>query len=77
MKFKKLEVVVLTRDVPEHELKAGDLGTIIEVYPKGGLEVEFVRVSGENQALLTLTERDVRKIDSNDLLATRRLAKVN
>lgn len=77
MKFKKLEVVVLTRDISEHELKAGDLGTIIEVYPKGGLEVEFVRVSGENQALLTLGERDVRKIDANDLLATRRLAKVN
>jgi hypothetical protein len=77
MKFKKLEAVVLARDVSEHGLKAGDLGTIIEVYPKGGVEVEFVRVSGENQALLTLTEHDVRKIDSNDLLATRRLAKVN
>ena len=77
MKFKKLEVVVLARDIPEHELKAGDLGAIVEVYPRGGLEVEFVKVSGENQALLTLSERDIRKIDSNDLLATRRLAKVN
>lgn len=77
MKFKKLEAVVLAHDIPEHGLKAGDLGAVVEVYPRGGVEVEFVRVSGENQALLTLNGRDVRKIDSNDLLATRRVVKVN
>lgn len=76
MKFEKLECVVLAHDVAEHGLRAGDLGTVVEIYPEGGVEVEFVRGSGATQALLTLNERDVRKIDAHDLLATRRLAKV-
>lgn len=76
MKFDKLECVVLAHDVPEHGLKAGDLGTVVEIYSEGGLEVEFVRGSGTTQALLTLSEKDVRKIDRHDLLTTRRLAEV-
>lgn len=76
MKFEKLECVVLAEDMDEHGLRAGDLGTVVEVYPGGGLEVEFVRGSGVTQALLTLSERKVRKIDPHDLLTTRRLAKV-
>jgi len=74
VRFTKLECVVLAHDIPEYDLRAGDLGTIVEVYPQGGLEVEFVRGSGVTQALLTLDEQDVRKIDPQDILATRRVA---
>lgn len=77
MKFEKLEIVVLMHDLPDHGLRAGDVGTVVEIYPGGGLEVEFVRGSGITQALLTLTEQDIRKIDSHDLLSTRRLAQVS
>ena len=42
MEFERLECVVLVRDILEYGLRAGDLGTVIEVYPEGGLEVEFV-----------------------------------
>ncbi len=76
MKFNKLDIAVLTRDFPENGLRTGDLGTVVEVYPEGGVEVEFIRGSGETQALLTLNERDLRKMDSRDLLSTRRLSKV-
>ncbi|MFC1937635.1 DUF4926 domain-containing protein [Chloroflexota bacterium] len=76
MKFEKLEIVVLAHDIPRHGLRAGDLGTVVEIYPGGGVEVEFVRGSGVTQALLTLSEQDLRKIDSRDLLAIRRLAEV-
>ena len=76
MKFEKLECIVLAHDIAEHGLKTGDLGTIVEIYPEGGVEVEFVTGSGVTQALLTLTEKDIRKIDSLDLPATRRLARV-
>jgi hypothetical protein len=75
--FKKLEIVVLMHDISEHELRTGDVGTVVEIYPGGGLEVEFVRGSGITQALLTLTEQDIRKIDSHDLFSTRRLAQVS
>jgi hypothetical protein len=48
---------------------------VVEVYPGGGVEVEFVRGSGVTQALLTLSDRDIRKMGAHDLLTTRRLAK--
>lgn len=76
MKFEKLEIVVLVHDIPEHGLCTGDVGTVAEIYPGDGLEVEFVRGSGITQALLTLTGQDIRKIDSHDLLSIRRLAQV-
>ena len=76
MKFEKLECAVLVHNMSKHGLRAGDLGTVVEIYPEEGLEVEFVRGSGVTQALLTLTAHDVRKIGPFDLPATRRLAKV-
>jgi hypothetical protein len=76
VKFERLECVVLTHHISEYGLRTGDMGTVVEIYPKGGLEVEFVRGSGFTQALLTLTDHDIRKIDSFDLPTTRRLAEV-
>ena len=73
MTHKTLDTVVLVRDVPEHGLKAGDLGAVVEVYPAGGLEVEFVAASGRTTALLTLKEGDVRPIRDTDLVAVRTL----
>ncbi len=71
MTFTQLEPVVLTHDVPQHGLKAGDLGAVVEVYGADGLEVEFVRASGETKALLTLRPADVRSLAGNDILAVR------
>jgi hypothetical protein len=71
MSFMQLEPVVLTHDVPQHGLKAGDLGAVVEVYGADGLEVEFVRASGETKALLTLRPADVRSLAGNDILAVR------
>jgi len=76
MEFERLECVVLVRDIPEHGLRAGDVGVVVEIYPEGGLEVEFVTGSGVTQALLTLSEGDVRSIDSHDLLTTRKVSAV-
>ncbi len=76
MTYKILEYVVLVHDVVGYDLRAGDMGTVVEVYPKGGVEVEFVTGSGDTLALLTLDEKDVRRMDSRDVLAIRRLTKV-
>jgi len=76
MKLEKLECVVLAHDITKHGLRAGDLGTVVMVYPKNGVEIEFVRASGATQATLTLSYADIRKIDPHDLLSTRRLAEV-
>ena len=73
MRFAVLDTVVLERDVPEHGLRRGDLGAVVEVYDPDGLEVEFVRASGKTQALVELTTRDVRAIRDEDLVAVQSL----
>lgn len=73
MKFKELDTVVLERDLPEYELRAGDLGAVVAVYEPDGLDVEFVRASGQTQALVELSTRDVRAIRDEDLVAVRTL----
>ena len=74
MKYKLLETVVLARDLPQHGLRAGDLGAVAEVYEPDGLEVEFVTASGKTQALITLNVNDVRPVQENDLVAVRSVA---
>lgn len=71
MKYQELDEVVLKKDVPDHGLLRGDLGTVVMVYEPDGIEVEFVRVSGKTQALLTLRVDDVRPVGDEDLAAMR------
>ncbi len=50
----ELAVVALTRDLPEHNLQAGDQGAVVMVYNNGeAYEVEFVDQEGYTTALLT------------------------
>lgn len=70
-KFDLLELVALKRDLPEHGLRAGDVGTVVEVYDAEGLEVEFIEATGDTRALLTLSTADVRKVKAGEMLATR------
>jgi hypothetical protein len=71
--FNLLDVVVLDRDLPDQGLRSGDLGTVVEVYPPDGLEVEFFMASGRTQALLSLRVGDVRAVGDRDLIAVRDL----
>ncbi len=71
MTFHELETVVLTRDLPEAGLRAGDLGAVVQVYAPNAVEVEFVTASGRTLALRTLTSDDVRTVRDDDLLTVR------
>lgn len=71
MKFELLDAVVLAKDLPDLGLREGDLGAVVELYEPDGIEVEFVRASGETQALVTLTTADVRAVADGDLLSVR------
>ncbi len=75
MTYKVLDTVVLTRDLPEQGLQAGDLGAVVELYPPDALEVEFVTASGRTTALITLKSVDVRPISDSDLVAVRSLSR--
>jgi hypothetical protein len=71
--FKLLDTVVLDRDLPEHGLRRGDLGAVVDLHDPDGLEVEFVLASGKTQALVSLRHGDVRAIGEGDLIAVRDL----
>ncbi len=70
MTYRVLDTVVLDRDLPDHGLRKGDLGAVVEVYEPDGLEVEFVTASGRTAAL-TLNVRDVRPVGDDDLVSVR------
>ena len=76
--YRELDTVVLTRDLPEAGLRAGDLGAVVLVYGSEAspeaLEVEFVTAAGRTQALRTLGSADVRPVQDDDLLAVRSAA---
>ena len=66
-----LDVVVLTRDLPDDGLRRGDLGTVVEIHSPEAFIVEFVAASGSTQALVTLGPTDVRAVADDDLVAVR------
>lgn len=71
MKLSLLDTVVLRCDLPEHGLRQGDIGAVVEVYEPEGVEVEFVTGSGRTQALVTLNEADVRPLANSEILTAR------
>jgi hypothetical protein len=75
MTIREHESVVLTRDLPEHKLRAGDVGAVVQVYGVGqAYEVEFVSGSGQTLALETLELKDVRPLGAGDILHIRSVA---
>ena len=73
MKVSLLDTVVLARDIPEHSLRQGDVGAVVEIYEPDAIEVEFLTGSGETVALLTLAVSDIRAIADTEILAARSL----
>jgi hypothetical protein len=66
-----LDVVVLKDDLPDHGLRRGDLGTVVDVHSPDAVDVEFVTASGRTAALVTLPPSAVREVADNDLVAVR------
>ncbi len=70
--IKELDLVVLTRHIKGHDLRAGDVGTVVHCYgDKKGFEVEFVTAEGKTIAVLTLTIDDIRPFDHAEILHSR------
>jgi len=64
--IRELDEVVLTCDLPEQKLTAGDIGTVVLVHSEGrGYEVEFMTLDGETIGVSTLRADQVRQADRN------------
>jgi hypothetical protein len=54
-----LSVVAVSRDIPEHGLVRGQVGTIVEVFTPSDFEVEFVDTDGQTYAMTELRSEDL------------------
>jgi hypothetical protein len=64
--------VVLTMDIAEHGLRAGDIGTIVMVHRQGeSYEVEFMTLVGETLGVVTLPRAGVRPIQPGEIAHAR------
>jgi hypothetical protein len=70
----ELDTIVLTRDLPQHGLAAGDVGAVVHAHSGAAYEVEFVTGGGATVALLTLPAGDLRPIRPTEILHARELA---
>lgn len=68
------ERAILTRDIPEQGLKAGDVGTVVHVYHDGtAYEIEFFALDGRTLDVVTVEVGQVRPVDRRDMLHVREL----
>ena len=66
--------MVLTQDLTEASLKAGDVGTVVHVHQGGaGYEVEFMTLAGETITVATLLPSQIRAISRRDIAHVREL----
>jgi hypothetical protein len=73
--MRELEPVVLTDDLPEHGLRAGDIGTVVLIHDEGaGYEVEFSTLGGETVAVISLYASQVRAADTREIAHARPFA---
>jgi Domain of unknown function (DUF4926) len=63
--------VVLTTDLPEYHLQAGDVGTVSLVHRHGGYEVKFATLDGETVAEVTLGPEHVRPVGHREIAHVR------
>jgi uncharacterized protein DUF4926 len=67
----ELDTVVLTTELPEYSLEAGDLGTVVLAHRNGGYEVEFMTLAGETVAVVSLSPNHVRPVGRREIAHAR------
>jgi len=73
--IKEHDCVVLTSDLPEERLQAGDVGTVIHIHRIGAAyEVEFITLTGQTVAVATVLADQLRPVGQRDITHVRELA---
>jgi hypothetical protein len=63
----ELDIVALVHDLPEHGLKAGDIGTVVLLHDDQGYEVEFTTFGGDTIAIVTVRKDEVRPMRGDEI----------
>ena len=73
--IKELDPVVLTKSLPEAGLQTGDVGWVVMVHAEGtGYEVEFVTLSGDTIAVVTVPSGAIRAVQDREIAHARLVA---
>lgn len=79
MAFELFSEVIVTADVPKEDLRAGDVGTVVDRHQVPGMEVgysvEFFDMTGQTVSVATLPESVLRAPTPADRPAVRVLAR--
>ena len=74
MKIKEHDCVVLTANLPDEGLEAGDVGTVVHIHKDGAAyEVEFATLTGRTVAVATVEASQFRPIGKRDISHIREL----
>ncbi len=66
------DCVVLTRDLKDEGLQAGDVGTVVHVHGQGeAFEIEFATLTGQTVAVATVPASQVRPVTGRDITHVR------
>lgn len=69
------DCIVLTEDIPEEGLRAGDVGTVVHIHREAaGYEVEFMTLTGRTVAVVTVLPQQLRPVGPRDVTHVRELA---
>ena len=70
--LKENDRIVLTSDLPEDGLKAGDVGTVVHAHRQGeAFEVEFLTLDGDTAAVTTVLADQARPVSNRDITHAR------
>jgi hypothetical protein len=77
MKYKLFEEIVLNKDIPEKNLKKGDVATIVEHHPiadgEDGYSLEIFNVFGDTIAVTTVPESAIEPLTEDEVFNVRPL----
>ncbi len=79
MKLELYQEVALTRDLPEHRLRAGDIATLVDFLPhpaggEDGCALEVYNAVGESIAVVAVPISAVSVLRADEILSVRSLA---
>ena len=73
--IKEHDCIVLTQDIPDDGLEAGDVGTVVHIHrDEAAYEVEFITFTGQTVAVTTVLPSHLRPVTSQDIAHARELA---
>jgi uncharacterized protein DUF4926 len=76
--IKEHDRIVLTEPVPADGLEAGDVGTVVHIYPDAkAFEVEFTTLDGKTAAVATVEAAAVRPVTANEITHSRELTRAS